>query len=46
MLMLTSSNSRRTPHPYTLLPMLLLIRKLYEDREHAWDFFYKPDDFT
>ena len=34
-LMLTSSNSRRTPHHYTLPLMLILTRKLCEDGENA-----------
>ena len=35
--MLTMSKSRRAPHPYTLLLMLLLTRGLDKDEEHARD---------
>ena len=44
--MLTVSNSRRTPHPYLLLLMLLLTKELCEEWEHAWNFYQSSDDVT
>jgi hypothetical protein len=44
--MLTINKARRTPHSYTVLLMLLLTRALWEDGEHAWEFYYNSDGFT
>ena len=45
-LMFTSCNPRCTPHPYTLLLMRLLTRKLCEDGEHAWNHYQKSESFA